>query len=112
RAVFLLQEGTTFTNKSDGRIVSRIAGTSSIGQFQMAAPCCNGAGVVNAGGSLLPTLVGGYIPTANAEFPLFLLVGGKITGTFSHLGNRFTADYTHESTSPAFVGAVYRSTKK
>ena len=34
-----------------------------------------------------------------------------IAGTFGTVAGRFTADYTHETTTPAFVGVVYKSTK-
>jgi hypothetical protein len=110
-AVWLLQEGSAFTNQRGGNIVPEIAGPTSIGQFAMAAPCCGGPGVVNAGGSLVPSLVGGYKPPANKEFPVFQLEGGKFAGTFSSVQSLFAADYTHETTTPAFVGIVYRSTK-
>ena len=76
----------------------------------MAAPCCSGAGAVNAGGALVPTLVGGYKPPATKEFPVFQLSGGKFTGTFSRVGGGFTADYKHETTTPAFVGIIYGGT--
>ena len=110
-ADWLIQEGSEFTNQSGGRIVPEIAGPTSIGQFEMAAPCCDGAGVVNAAGALVPSLVGGYIPPANHEFPVFQLEGGKFAGTFGTVAGLFTADYTHETTTPAFVGVVYKSTK-
>jgi hypothetical protein len=110
-AVWLLQEGSAFTNQRGGTIVPEIAGPTSVGQFAVAAPCCNGAGVVNAGGALVPALVGGYKPLANKDFPVFELVGGKFAGTFSSVKTPFTADYTHETSTPAFVGIVYKSTK-
>ena len=53
------------------------------------------------------------MPAANTEFQLFLLSGGTFKGTFARLGKGFTADYSNESASPAFVGLVYdRSGKK
>jgi hypothetical protein len=110
-AVWLLQEGSAFTNQRGGNIVPEIAGPTSVGQFAMASPCCGGPGVFDAGGSLAPSLVGGYKPPANKEFPVFQLEGGKFAGTFGSVQNRFTADYTHETTTPAFVGVVYRSSK-
>ena len=110
-AVWLLQEGSAFTNQRGGTIVPEISGPTSVGQFAVASPCCNGAGVVNAGGALVPSLVGGYKPPANKEFPVFELEGGKFAGTFSSVKAPFTADYTHETTTPAFVGIVYKSTK-
>jgi hypothetical protein len=110
-AVWLLQEGSVFTNQRGGTIVPEISGPTSVGQFAVAAPCCSGAGVVNAGGALVPALVGGYKPPANKEFPVFELEGGKFAGTFSRVKGPFSADYTHETTTPAFVGVVYKSTK-
>ena len=113
RALYLLQEGAAFTNKRDGTIVPQIASTKSFGQFQLINPCCAGAGEFTAGGSLLPTLVGGHAPAANTEFQLFLLSGGTFKGTFGRLGKSFTADYSNESASPAFVGAIFdKSSKK
>jgi len=105
---FLLEEGAKFANESDGTIVTDIAKARSLGQFLIAAPCCAGAGKFTASGSLLPELVGGRTPAADTEFQLFLLSGGTFSGTFDHLGNGFTADYTHEAASPAFVGVIYR----
>jgi len=110
-AVWLLQEGSAFTNQRGGTIVPEISGPTSVGQFAMASPCCSGAGVVNAGGALVPTLVGGYKSPANKEFPVFELVGGKFAGTFSSVKGPFSADYAHETTTPAFVGVIYKSTK-
>jgi hypothetical protein len=52
-------------------------------------------------------LVGGFVPAANQEFQPFLLTGGTFTGTFASAGNGFSADYTHELASPAYVAAVY-----
>jgi hypothetical protein len=110
RAAWLLQEGSVFTNESGGTIMPQIAGPTSFGQLQTASPCCAGAGVVNAGGALVPTLVGGYKPPATKEFPVFQLFGGRFTGTFSRVGSGFTADYKHETTTPAFVGVIFGTT--
>jgi hypothetical protein len=60
---------------------------------------------------LVPALVGGYTPPANKDFPVVDLEGGKFAGTFGTVGAPFSADYTHETTTPAFVGVVYKSTK-
>jgi hypothetical protein len=108
-AAWLLQEGSAFTNEAGGRIVPEIAGPTRVGQFDVASPCCNGPGVVNAGGELVPTLVGGYKPPAKQEFPVVELVGGKFVGTFMPIKGAFKADYNHETTSPAFVGIVYQA---
>jgi hypothetical protein len=56
--------------------------------------------------------VGGHSPAPNTEFPLFLLSGGTFKATFGHLGKGFTADYSNETASPAFVGAVYDASRK
>jgi len=106
-AAWLLQEGSAFTNQSGGAIVTQIAGPNRFGQFQVANPCCGGDGAVNAGGALVPVLVGGYRPPANKEFPIFQLFGGKFAGTFSRVRGGFSADYKHETTTPAFVGIIY-----
>jgi len=111
RALYLMQEGAAFTNEADGTIVPQIASTKSLGQFQLTSPCCSGPGRFVAGGSLLPELVG-PAPTANTVLQLFLLSGGSFKGTFARLGKRFTADYSHESASPAFVGAIYDDSGK
>ncbi len=112
-ALYLLDAASAFTNNKDGTIVPQIASAKSLGQFQLTNPCCGGAGKFTAGGSLLPALVGGHVPAANTEFQLFLLSGGTFKGTFARLGKGFTADYSNESASPAFVGLVYdRSGKK
>jgi hypothetical protein len=103
-AAWLLQGGSAFTNQRGGSIVPEIAGPSSIGQFEL-------ADVVNAGGALVPALVGGYTPPANKEFPVFELEGGKLVGKFSSVKAPFSADYTHETSTPAFVGVIYKSTK-
>lgn len=109
-AVYLLEEGSSFVNASDGTLSPQLASASSIGTFQLSGPCCNGPGTFTAGGTLMADLTGGFLPTANQEFQLFALTGGKFTGTFATVGNGFTADYANEVASPAFVGAIYRST--
>ncbi|MFZ2058897.1 MAG: hypothetical protein WAV54_15945 [Acidimicrobiales bacterium] len=112
-ALYLLDAGSAFMNKTDGTVVPQIASAKSFGQFQLTSPCCDGPGRFTAGGSLLPALVVGHAPAANTEFRLFLLSGGTFKGTFGRLGRGFTADYAHESASPAFVGAIYdKSSKK
>jgi len=78
-SVYLLQEGSSFVN--NGTLSPEIASASSVGSFQMSSPCCNGSGTFTGGGTVLPALVGGYVPSANQEFQVFLLTGGKFTGT-------------------------------
>jgi hypothetical protein len=109
-ATWLLQQGSAFTNQAGGTIVTQIAGLTRFGQFQLTSPCCNGAGAINAGGALVPVMVGGYRPPANKEYPIFQLLGGKFTGTFSRVRGGFAADYKHETTTPAFVGIIYGKT--
>ena len=75
--------------------------------MKLQSPCCNGAGVFTAGGTIAPVLLGGFSPAAGLEFHIFALEGGKFEGTFASVGNGFLADYTHESSQPPFVG-VYR----
>jgi hypothetical protein len=104
-ALYLLESGAVFTNKPDGTIIPEISSPKRLGQFQVVSPCCNGAGKFIAGGSLLPFLVGHA--STNTDFPLVLLSGGVFKGTFAHLGKHFTADYSHETSSPPFVGVVY-----
>jgi hypothetical protein len=53
----------------------------------------------------------GHVP-ANTDFPLLLISGGSFEGTFAHVAKPFTADYTHETAAPAFVGAVYEESAK
>jgi hypothetical protein len=42
---------------------------------------------------------------------VFSLVGGKFVGTFNSVQSPFTADYAHGTTTPAFVGVIYKSSK-
>jgi hypothetical protein len=108
-AVYLLEEGSSFVNASDGTLSPQLASASSIGTFQLSGPCCNGPGTFTAGGTLMADLTGGFLPTANQEFQLFALTGGTFTGTFATVGNGFTADYTKEAASPAYVGVIYQA---
>ena len=104
-AVYQLQEAASFVN--GGTLSPEIASAASIGAIQLTGPCCNGPGKFTAGGTLAPALIGGFVPAAGQEFDLFELDGGKLEGTFAALANGFTADYSHESSEPAFVGVVY-----
>ena len=107
RSIYSLDAGTTLLNKPDGLISLEIASTTSLGQFQLTAPCCSGPGKLVAGGTLDPTLTGGRTPGAGAEYQVVLLDGGAYSGTFAHLAKGFTTDSSHETTSPAYVGVVY-----
>ena len=104
-AAIQLEEGGAFVNK--GTFSPEIAGASSFGAVQLTGPCCNGPGNFTAGGTLAPVLLGGFVPAAGQEFDVFGLDGGKFEGTFPGVGNGFSADYSHESSEPAFVGAIY-----
>jgi hypothetical protein len=106
-AAYVLSAASSFKNTSHGAIVLQIAGATRLGQFQLTAPCCAGPGALTAGGSLLPRLVHRYVPKPNLEFQLVLLSGGKFSGTFKTVASKFTADYTKETASPPFVGAIY-----
>ncbi len=106
-ALWSLDEGATLVNAAGGTIVPEIASATSYGSFQLTSPCCNGPGVITAGGALTPQLVGGFTPGAKEEFPIVALQGGTFTGKFGSVGPGFAADYTKEAASPAFVGVVY-----
>lgn len=104
-AVYQLQEAASFVN--EGTLSPEIAGAASFGAIQLTGPCCNGPGIFAAGGTLKPVLVGGFVPSAGQEFDLFELDGGKFESAFAAVANGFTADYSHETSDPAFVGVVY-----
>jgi len=104
-AAILLEEGGAFLNK--GTFSPEIAGPGSYGTVKLQSPCCSGSGTFTAGGTLSPILIGGYLPAAGLDLPVFKLEGGKFEGTFASVGNGFAADYTHESSEGAYVG-IYR----
>ncbi len=104
--VYLVDEGASFSNESDGTVSPEIAGTSSFGAFQLASPCCASAGAFTAGGTLAPLLTGGFVPAAGQEFQL-IAIGGHFSGTFATVSGGFSGDYSHESSSPAYFGAIY-----
>jgi hypothetical protein len=106
-AVYTLLQGGSFTNAADGTLATQIASASSFGSFVLQSPCCSGPGTVTAGGTLTPQLVGGFAPSAGAEFRIVALNGGAFTGTFPTVSNNFTGDYKNETASPAFVGVIY-----
>jgi hypothetical protein len=98
----------TFTNAADGTIVPQIASASSFGTIEI-----GGDSTVNLGGTLAPSLVGGYTPAAGTALAVFPIgtnpTGGTptINGTFATVVGGFTADYSHETTSPSYIGLVY-----
>ncbi len=106
-ALMQLEEAASFVNAASGTFSPQLASASDFGAIQLTGPCCNGPGKFTAGGTLAPTLIGGFVPAAGQEFDLFALDGGKFEGTFAALANGFTADYSHEASEPAFVGVLY-----
>lgn len=106
-ALWSFNEGGTLANAASGTLVPEIASATNFGSFQLTSPCCNGAGAITAGGTLAPTLVAGFTPTANEEFPIVALDGGTFSGKFGSVGSDFTADYSKEAASLAFVGVIY-----
>jgi hypothetical protein len=105
-SVYLLEEGSTFVNESDGTVSPQIASAASLGVFRLGSQCCNGNGAFTAGGTIAPILLGGFVPAAGQEFQI-IEIGGSFSGTFAAVGNGFSADYSHESSESAFVGVVY-----
>ncbi|HEY5261412.1 MAG TPA: hypothetical protein VIJ33_04825 [Solirubrobacteraceae bacterium] len=97
-----------FTNAADGTIVPQIASASSFGTLEI-----GGDSTVNLGGTLAPSLVGDYTPAAGTALAVFPIgtnpTGGTptINGTFATVSGGFTADYSHETTSPSYIGFVY-----
>lgn len=104
RSLFVLNNGTNLTNKRDGTLALEISNANSLGQFQL------NSGTFTAAGTLRPTLAGHA--AANTDFHLFQLTGGSFKGVFTRVASSFTADYKHETASPAYVGAVYRAAGK
>lgn len=54
-------------------------------------------------------LAGGYAPPATTDFRLFLLSGDQFKGSFTAVGAGFSGDYSRESSSPAYVGAIHHA---
>jgi hypothetical protein len=109
-AVYRIEENGLLANESGGTLSPQISSASSLGVIQLDNPCCFGHGRLTAGGTLAPTLVGGFVPSAGQEFEPILLDGGEFTGSFSVVGNGFTADYRNITGEPPYVGVVYGST--
>jgi hypothetical protein len=95
-----IQKAGTATNT--GTLSPQIASATDFGQYNLYG------GTFNAGGSLTPVLVGGYVPTAGQEFEV-VNIGDTdtFTGTFANVGNGFTADNAHAHDLPGDVGVVY-----
>ncbi len=105
-ALWVLDEGSTFTNARNGTVAVQIASKVKLGAFQLSAPCCAGAGKMTAGGTLAPKLLRHYRPAAGSSFELFQLVGGQFAGTFSMVSGGFRGDYSHETATPAYAGVI------
>ena len=100
-AQWALTRVRALSNESNGELEPDVNGPSSYGTVDLTG------GKLTAGGTLAPFLVEGYVPTANAEFRVIALSGGTFSGSFSKVLDGFTADYSRESSTPAFVGATY-----
>jgi hypothetical protein len=53
-----------------------------------------------------------YVPHANKDFQIVALNGGKYAGRFRSVAGKFSADYAHEASSPAYVGAIYDKSRR
>jgi hypothetical protein len=104
-ASFVLTEAAAFVNT--GTLAPQIASASSFGLVRFQGGCCSGPGVLTAGGTLAPTLVGGYTPPSGQEIELFPTGGGSFVGTFGAVTNGFSADYSHETAETPYVGVIY-----
>lgn len=98
-ARYVLASGA-LTNASSGAIAPQLASASNYGTIDLTG------GTFTAGGALSPTLEGGFAPSRGEEFQVVPLDGGTFSGTFATTGAGFTADYSHENSSPAFVGVI------
>ncbi|MGA7705580.1 MAG: hypothetical protein WB998_11870 [Solirubrobacteraceae bacterium] len=96
---------TKLVNGAGGTIAPQISGASTFGKINLGF-----RGELEAGGTLAPTLTGGFAPSANEEFNV--IEGSPVKGTFATVSGGFTADYAHESSEPPYVGIVYSSSTK
>lgn len=87
-------------NGAGGTIAPQISGASTFGKIELLS-----GSTVEAGGTLAPTLTGGFTPSAGEEFGI--IAGSSVKGAFATVSGGFTADYTHESSEPPYVGVVY-----
>jgi hypothetical protein len=90
---------TTFVNGTAGVIAPQIAGASSFGLVKLYS-----GGTLEAGGTVAPTLVGGFTPSSGEEFDVF---EGPVKGSFGAISGGFAADYSHQSAESPYVGVVY-----
>jgi hypothetical protein len=91
---------TKLVNGAGGTIAPQISGASTFGKLNLGF-----RGELEAGGTLAPTLTGGFTPSANEEFDV--IEGSPVKGTFGAVSGGFSADYTHESSEPPYVGVIY-----
>ena len=89
-----------FVNGAGGTIAPQISGASTFGEIQLLS-----GSAIEAGGTLAPILTGGFEPSAGEEFDV--IGGSSVKGTFAAVSGGFSADYTHESSEPPYVGVVY-----
>ncbi|HEY3758749.1 MAG TPA: hypothetical protein VGL37_03250 [Solirubrobacteraceae bacterium] len=91
-----------FVNGAAGTIAPQIAGPSTFGEIGLRS-----GAVIEAAGTLAPTLTGGFTPSVGEEFDV--VEGAAVHGAFANVLGGFTADYTHESSESPYLGVVYGS---
>ena len=85
---FNVISGSGFVNSASGTLVVAIPGAAGFGAV-------SDSGTFNAGGTIFPKPVGGYVPPAGAELNVITtLAPGTISGTFASVANGFEADYS------------------
>jgi hypothetical protein len=87
----------SLTNAAGGTLVTQIS-SSDDGQVQL-----DGGTTFTAGGTLTPSLQGGFVPTAGQSFDVVQLRGGTTAGTFASVGPGFYATYS----TAGGINAVY-----
>jgi hypothetical protein len=92
---------TTFVNGAAGVIAPQISAASSFGLVKLYS-----GGTLEAGGTVAPTLVGGFAPSSGEEFDVF---EGPVKGTFAAISGGFTGDYSHQTAENSYVGVVYEA---
>lgn len=91
---------TALVNDADGTIAPQISGAGTFGKIDLAY-----RGELEAGGVLAPILTDGFTPSVGEEFDV--IEGSPVKGTFAAVSGGFSADYTHESSEPPYVGVIY-----